>query len=87
MSDTKDSGTHPEPPKPSIADKVKAAAAVEKVDEKLDEKVEGKNFTPRERAECLKKIQDALASHGNMESNIPPHHDYWSLLGQFRAMQ
>ena len=36
--------------------------------------------------ECLARIGEILLEHNNLESNIHPRHEYWSLLHQYRAM-
>jgi len=52
---------------------------VVKIDEKAIEKKAKKD-------ECLTQIGEILLEHGNLESNIHPRHEYWSLLHRYRAM-
>ena len=39
-----------------------------------------------EKADMLAKIGVILADYDNMESNIPPGHEYWDLLNRYRAL-
>lgn len=72
---------HPAAKPPLVSDEDKAKLAAVK------DAMAGKEWTIREKADVLDKIQKALVAYDNMESNIPSHHEYWSLLGRYRAMQ
>jgi len=63
------------PPTPPLEPSVSEVVTTIKVDDKTEKK-----------DKCLARIGEILIEHNNLESNIHPRHEYWSLLHQYRAM-